>query len=164
MSPFATRLKIGATALTLEAIARQPWRVWPVLAEPLVALPAISRDPKFRWEVKLAENKPSTALEIQRAYLAAVKEVCDLSNPGKAALVADWETVLNDLEVDPMRCRNRLDWVAKLALLNEFQASQNIAADDPWLQSLDLEYHRLDLAEGLYYGLEQQHARCLVRA
>jgi Pup amidohydrolase len=158
MSPFATRLKIGATALTLEAIARQPWRVWPALAEPLVALPAISRDPKFRWEVKLAENKSSTALEVQRAYLAAVKEVCDLSSPAKAALVADWETVLNDLEVDHMRCRNRLDWVAKLALVREFQAAQNIASDDPWLQSLDLEYHRLDLAEGLYYGLEQQHA------
>ncbi len=76
-------------------------------------------------------------------------------DPAKAALVADWETVLNDLETDVMRCRNRLDWVAKLALVREFQAAQNIAPDDPWLQSLDLEYHRLDLAEGLYYGLEQ---------
>src|SRR5580698_3149616 len=58
MSPFSTRLKIGATALTLEAIARQPGRDWPVLAEPLVALPAISRDPSFRWEVKLTGRKP----------------------------------------------------------------------------------------------------------
>ena len=95
---------------------------------------------------------------MQREYLAAVKAVCDLSMPAKAALVADWETVLNDLETDVMRCRNRLDWVAKLALVREFQAAQNIAPDDPWLQSLDLEYHRLDLAEGLYYGLEQSGA------
>jgi proteasome accessory factor A len=158
MSPFATRLKIGTTALTLEAIAREPWRPWPVLAEPLVALPAISRDPSFRWEVALAGNKKSTALAIQRVYLETVKTVCDLSTPDKMALVADWESVLNDLEADYMRCRNRLDWVAKMALVREFQAAQDIAPDDPWLQSLDLEYHRLDLAEGLYYGLEQSGA------
>jgi len=40
-------------------------------------------------------------------------------------------------------------------LVREFQAAQNIAPGDPWLQSLDLEYHRLDLAAGLYYALEQ---------
>jgi proteasome accessory factor PafA2 len=155
MSPFATRLKVGATALTLEALARDHERNWPVLADPLAALPAISRDASFRWEVGLHGGKPTTALAIQREYLAAVKTLCDLSLPAKAALVADWEGVLNDLETDVMRCRNRLDWVAKLALVREFQAAQNLAPDDPWLRSLDLEYHRLDLAEGLYYGLEQ---------
>lgn len=158
MSPFATRLKIGTTALVLEALARDPQRVCPQLVDPLETLPAISRDPSFRWELKLAGCKPSTALEVQREYLAAVKAVCDLSTPAKAALVADWEAVLNDLETDVMRCRNRLDWVAKLALVREFQVAHNIAPDDPWLQSLDLEYHRLDLAEGLYYGLEQSGA------
>ena len=155
MSPFATRLKIGATALVLEALAREPWRTWPQLADPLAALTAISRDPKFRWELKLMEGKTSTALETQRQYLAAVKAACDLSLPAKAAVVKDWETALDDLEADVMRCRNRLDWVAKLALVREFQAAQNIAPEDPWLQSLDLEYHRLDRAEGLYYALEQ---------
>lgn len=54
-----------------------------------------------------------------------------------------------------MRCRDRLDWVAKLALIREFQATQHLNADDPWLQSLDLEYHRLDREHGLYYALEQ---------
>jgi proteasome accessory factor A len=155
MSPFATRLKVGTTALVLEALARDPSHAWPRLADPLAALPAISRDPSFRWEVELAGGKSSTAFEIQRAYLTAVKLLCDVSDPKKAALIADWETTLNDLETDVMRCRNRLDWVAKMTLVREFQAAQNLAPDDPWLQSLDLEYHRLDLAEGLYYALEQ---------
>ena len=64
MSPFATRLKIGTTALVLEALARDPRRVWPELADPLEALPAISRDPQFRWEVELAGHQTSTALAI----------------------------------------------------------------------------------------------------
>ncbi len=155
MSPYATRLKIGVTALVLEALARDPQRTWSQLADPLASLQAVSRDPRFRWEVSLAGGKFSTALELQREYLAAVRRVCDLSPPAKAALVADWETVLDDLETDVMRCRNRLDWVAKLALVREFQAAQKLGPEDPWLQSLDLEYHRLDLAEGLYYALEQ---------
>ncbi|MBI3878383.1 MAG: proteasome accessory factor PafA2 family protein, partial [Verrucomicrobia bacterium] len=39
-----------------------------------------------------------------------------------------------------------------------FQAAQHIADDDPWLQALDLEYHRLDPGAGLYYGLEKSGA------
>jgi Pup amidohydrolase len=155
MSPFATRLKAGVTALVLEAIVRDPERAYPRLADPLGALQSISRDSQFRWEVRLQDEVPSTAVEIQNHYLRAVREVCDLGDPAKAAVLADWESVLNDLGTDYMACRNRLDWVAKLSLMRDFQSTHNISDDDPWLQSLDLEYHRLDLAEGLYYGLEQ---------
>jgi proteasome accessory factor A len=144
--------------LVLEALVRDPRRGLPQLADPLGALQSISRDPRFRWEMRLEGGSPSTALEIQRTYLNVVRQVCDLSSPSKAALLADWESVLNDLESDFMACRNRLDWVAKLGLVRDFQAAQNLADDDPWLQSLDLEYHRLDLTEGLYYGLEQTGA------
>ncbi|MDB6018573.1 MAG: proteasome accessory factor [Pedosphaera sp.] len=158
MSPFVTRLKIGVTALVLEALVRDPQRAWPQIEEPLAALPAISRDPSFRWEVAVPGGRTSTALAVQREYLEGVKKLCDLTSPARAAVVADWEAVLNDLETDVMRCRNRLDWVAKLAMVREFQAAQNIAPNSPWLQSLDLEYHRLDLAEGLYYSLEQSGA------
>ena len=118
----------------------------------------ISRDPKFRWHVALQDGERSNALAVQRAYWRAAREFCDLSDPGQGRRAADWDQVLTDLEADPMRCRDRLDWVAKLALVREFQAAQNIGADDPWLQSLDLEYHRLDREQGLYYALEQAGA------
>jgi Pup amidohydrolase len=157
MSPFATRLKVGTTALILEALARDPQRVYPIIAEPLDALRTISRDLNFKWEVGL-HDRASNAIEIQEAYLKAVKALSDLSKPEAAAVVRDWEEVLNDLATDPMKCRDRLDWVAKLCLIADFRAAQDIAEDDPWLRSLDLEYHRLDFAEGLYYGLEQQGA------
>ena len=162
MSPFATRLKVGTAALVLEALSRNPDVALPALAEPLKALPAMSRDLKFKWEVRLNGRKNATALSVQRLYLDAVRSLCDLSMPEKAALVADWETVLNDLEADPMRCRDRVDWVAKLALIREFQTAQNISDSDPWLRSLDLEYHRLDEEEGLYFGLEKAGAMRLI--
>src|SRR2546428_448975 len=155
MSPFVTRLKVGTTALVLEALARDPQRSYPQVADPLRALTSISRDAKLRWAVTLDDGQASTALEIQRAYLAAVRDLCDLTSSQQATLVADWEAVLKDLETDFKRCRDRLDWGAKLCLVRDFQAAQRLPHDSPWLQSLDLEYHRVDLAEGLYYGLEQ---------
>ncbi|MFN7139525.1 MAG: proteasome accessory factor PafA2 family protein [Limisphaerales bacterium] len=158
MSPFATRLKVGTTALVLEAMTRFPKRSYPILADPLGALVAISRDPDFRWEVVLQDSKVWSAVTVQRKYIQAVRELCDLSDPAKTKVVDDWETVLDDLETDYTRCRNRLDWVAKLLLIRDFQEAENIAPSDPWLQSLDLEYHRLDREEGLYYGLEQSGA------
>jgi Pup amidohydrolase len=162
MSPFVTRLKIGTTALVLEALVRDEGRQYPQLADPLSSLPAISRDEHFRWELTLQGSKPSTAIEIQRQYVRAVKALCDLSSSEKAGIVADWERVLEDLESDHTRCRDRLDWVAKLMLVRDFQAEHQIAEDDPWLQSLDLEYHRLDREQGLYYGLEQAGAMSYV--
>ena len=155
MSTFATRLKVGSTALVLEALARDSRKPRPRLMDPLGALRSISRDANFKWEVRLQGAKPSTALEVQRFYLEASKSLCDLNEPWKKSMLQDWETVLDDLEKDVMTCRDRLDWVAKMALIREFQSSQGVENDDPWLQSLDLEYHRLDYSEGLYYGLEQ---------
>jgi proteasome accessory factor A len=143
-------------------LVKDPSRSYPLLADPLRTLVSISRDPQFRWELKLLGGRSSTAVNVQREYLQAVRELCDLEHPERAMIVRDWEEALNDLETDFIRCRDRLDWVAKHALISEFQASQNIAEDDPWLRSLDLEYSRLDLQEGLYFGLEQQGAMRLV--
>lgn len=155
MSPFATRLKVGTTALVLEALVRDPKRDYPVLSNPLSALVEISRDPLFRWELMLEGGRASTAVAVQRQYLEAVKDLCDLADAERASLVADWEQALSDLEADVMRCRDRLDWVAKLAMVRDFQRDNGLRDDDSWLRSIDLEYHRLDLEEGLYYGLEQ---------
>jgi proteasome accessory factor A len=61
--------------------------------------------------------------------------------------------VLNDLERDVASARDRVDWVAKKFLLEALQKEENLAWSDPWLQSIDLEYHNLDLERGLYYEL-----------
>jgi proteasome accessory factor A len=157
MSSFATRLKTGATALALEAICLDPDANCPELDDPLRALREISRDTKFQWPVRLEEGRASTAIEVQRSYLSLVRRVCDLDPPGKRKAADDWETTLNLLESDYTRLRDRLDWVAKRGLLLEFQEARGLAPDDPWLRSLDLEYHRLD-DEGLFRGLEMAGA------
>jgi proteasome accessory factor A len=55
-----------------------------------------------------------------------------------------------------MNLTDRLDWVAKKWLLEEFIREEKLTWDNSWLQSLDLEYHNIDQGVGLYYGMEAQ--------
>ena len=158
LSPFATWLKVGTLALVLRALHAAPAAPWPRLEDPLKDVRAISRDPAWRWEVRRQDARPSTAVEIQREYLRLVEAQAPPANAEEAALVAAWREILADLETNPRRCRDRLDWVAKHELIRSFQNAEGLSDDDPWLRSLDLEYHRLDPAAGLYFGLEQAGA------
>jgi proteasome accessory factor A len=154
LSPFATWLKVGTSALVLQALVNgaPPERI-PRLADPLAALPAISRDLNWRWQLRTAGGRTSTALEVQRAYLDLVREFAPPGDADWTQLVAAWEEILADLERDPLSTADRLDWSAKYRLIEQFRESEQIAPDDPWLRSLDLSYHLMDPAQGLFYGL-----------
>ena len=41
-------------------------------------------------------------------------------------------------------------------MFTQFIEDENLDWNDPWLKSLDLEYHNLDPERGLYRGLEQE--------
>jgi proteasome accessory factor A len=83
-----------------------------------------------------------------------VRHYC-VHNEEDAWIADQWEYVLKQLECDPMELRDRLDWVAKKFLLQEFIENEKLSWQDPWLHSLDLEYHNLDPRRGLYHGLVQ---------
>jgi len=151
MSEFTTALKIGTTSLVLELVENG---VAPAieLAQPVEATKAISRDPTFDCIIELQDGRKISAVDLQRLYLEAART--HLSGDGETGwILREWENVLNDLEVDPERCVDRVDWVAKRHLLNTFRECENLAWADPWLQSLDLEYHNVDPDAGLYHAL-----------
>ncbi len=54
-----------------------------------------------------------------------------------------------------MRLADKLDWVAKKKMLMEYMDSEGVEWGDDVLHSLDLEYHNINSATGLYYGLEE---------
>jgi len=155
MSPFATWLKVGSTALALEAICRKPRAELPELKDPIHALTAISNDLKLNMPLGLSGTwGKATAIEIQRQFIDLANDECDLSLPWKEEVLQAWATILDDLQSDPENCSDRLDWVAKKQLIEAFCEEEKVAMDDPWVQSLDLEFHRLDQEEGLFYGME----------
>jgi Pup amidohydrolase len=164
MSEWATAMKIGTTALVLDLIERGQAPQLEI-AQPVDANKSISRDQTYDWIIELKDGRKISAIEVQRIYLRAASKIIDSPSTGAAADAADedrqwilreWENVLNDLERDVMVTRDRVDWAAKKFLLNALKEEEKLSWNDPWLQSIDLEYHNVDLERGLYYELVRQ--------
>ncbi|MFT5465500.1 MAG: proteasome accessory factor PafA2 [Verrucomicrobiales bacterium] len=156
LSPFATYLKVGTTAAVLEALSRgAPLDRVPTLAEPVKTIRDLSRDRSWKWECRTSRGAPTTAIEVQRAYLELAREFGE-STPERQQLLTEWARVLDDLERDPISTANRLDWSAKFELIEKFRKNEGIGEDDPWVRSLDLSYHLLDRNEGLFFALLDQ--------
>jgi hypothetical protein len=103
--------------------------------------------------VELRDGRTMSAIEIQRAYLAVAKMEAITGSPDTIWLLHEWEQVLNDLEADVERCRDRVDWVAKKFLLGTLQEAEGLEWSDPWLQAIDLEYHNVSTEHGLFHEL-----------
>jgi len=159
LSLYATYLKIGTTALVLQALLNGATaECIPHLADPLHALKSISRDRSWKWRCPLVGGAETSALEVQRQYLRLVREFCPALSQEWHNVMNAWEGVLTDLEADPLRTSDRLDWSAKFKIIDQFRQAEKLGEEDPWLLSLDLSYHLLDPAQGLFYGLMDQGA------
>ena len=156
MSEIANALKLGTTALVLDLLEQNACSLSLDLADPVAALKMISRDPTLQTAVPLIDGRHLRALDIQRRYLEVAKRCLAGQDADTDWTLRTWEQVLNDLERDPLLCRDRLDWVTKQWLLETFVAAEHIGWDDPWLQSLDLEYHNVRREEGLFAELMRE--------
>jgi len=153
MSEWATAMKLGTTALVLDLIERGEAPQLEI-AQPVDANKSISRDQTCDWIIELKDGRKISAIDVQRIYLRAARKLWrDPPDHEHAWILREWENVLNDLERDPMATRDRVDWAAKKFLLEALQQEERLSWGDPWLQSIDLEYHNLDLDRGLYYEL-----------
>jgi proteasome accessory factor A len=158
MSEWATAMKIGTTGLILDLIERGEAPQLEI-AQPVDANKSISRDQTYDWIIELKDGRKISAIDVQRIYLRAASRLEPLgssaagSEEDRAWILREWENVLNDLERDVMSARDRVDWAGKKFLLDALQEEEKLAWSDPWLQSIDLEYHNLDLDRGLYYEL-----------
>ncbi|HEU4753190.1 MAG TPA: proteasome accessory factor PafA2 family protein [Armatimonadota bacterium] len=154
MSEFATALKVGTTCLALGLI-EAGWEPLFRLKNPVDAIQRVSRDPSFRWLVELEDGRTIRATDIQRVYLRDAQKLLAGAGPETDWTLREWERVLDDLEADPFRAEDRLDWVAKRKLLEAYIEAENLWWEDEALRSLDLEYHNIDPELGLHAALEQ---------
>src|SRR5690242_5093238 len=133
LSLYATYLKIGTTALVLQALLNgAPFARVPALAEPLLALKSISRDRTWRWRCQSDTGAETTAIEVQRDYLQLVREFCPALTSDWMELMNAWEQVLDDLERNPLSTADRLDWSAKFRLIEQFRKAEKLGEEDPW--------------------------------
>jgi proteasome accessory factor PafA2 len=152
MSEWATAMKVGTTSLILDLIERGEAPQLEI-AQPVDANKSISRDRTYDWIIELKDGRKISAIDVQRIYLRAASKLNNDPSEDREWILREWENVLNDLERDVMSTRDRIDWTAKKFLLDALQEEEKLSWSDPWLQSIDLEYHDLDLDQGLYYEL-----------
>ncbi len=155
MSEWATALKVGTTAMVLELIERGEAPALE-MAQPIEAVKAISRDQSYNWIIELKDGRKISAIEVQRLYLEAAQRVFANGDEETRWLLTEWENVLNDLARDVSLTRDRIDWVAKKFLLSALQGEETLSWSDPWLQAIDLEYHRIGFEGGLFDELVRQ--------
>jgi proteasome accessory factor A len=156
MSEYANALKVGTTSLVLSLLEQKTYPRDVMMGDPVWALKEISRDPTFSWIVERTNGRTISAIDIQRCYLDLAERHLKGRDEESDWVLREWCRTLDDLERDPMCLVDRLDWVAKKWLLEAFVESEGIGWDDPWLQSLDLEYHNLNPNRGLFYDLERK--------
>ena len=126
-----------------------------LLDAPVESVWQVSHDPTLTTTLQLASGKSITALEAQWQYLEWVEKY--LQNTDAGELYSDvlpvWEKILTDLETDVMTTADRLDWVAKLRVLEGYRERDGLEWSDPKLRLLDLQYHDIDPERGIYYKL-----------
>lgn len=155
MCEYATALKIGTTQLVLDLIDQG---LAPAidLAQPVTAVKQLSRDPDLKAMVRQKDGRTLSGLEIQEQYYEAASRALAGRDSDSDWVLREWGEVLRLLVQDRSQLVGKLDWVTKLWLLDTFMSEERIGWDDPWLASLDLEYHNVNAERGLYLGLEAE--------
>ena len=151
---FAYALKVGTTLLVLRMLEDHIVPFELMMLNPLAALREVSRDPTYRWIVTLADGTTLGAIDLQRMYWNLAQ-----AYRGESAqtnwILDQWEIVLNDLEKDPLAMADRIDWVAKLKIVEQYREEEGLDWHDDALHSVDLEYHNIDPDKSLFYAWQQ---------
>src|SRR5918997_2025802 len=156
LAELSTYLKVGTTALVLDMIEARTLTRDLSLEEPVAELQAISHDPSLTHRVRLRDGRRMTALEVQQTYLEMAQRHVDRrgDDDGQTTdVLRRWAEVLEDLAVDPMRCADRLDWPAKLRLLEGYHSRDGLSWGDSRLHLVDLQYSDVRPDKGLYNRL-----------
>ena len=153
MSPFATAMKVGTTHLVLNLIEEGLLPRGVALQDAVLATRSVSRAGRVDAPVILEAGGTETAIGIQEKFLDAARQLAGRDEETDW-LLDRWCWLLDGLRrSETTELVGAVDWVSKKWLLETFRAEQGLAWDDPWLESLDLEYHNLDTSRGLFHAL-----------
>jgi proteasome accessory factor A len=154
MSEFATYLKVGTASVVLAMIEDDIVQLRDyAMASPINALRDISYDLWSKEPVKLMNGRDLTALEIQEDLCERAEkfvEVRDLPTDQVNA-VRLWREVIEQYRSDPMGLADRVDWIAKLQIIDRERERSGVELSDPKIALIDLLFHDTNLDRGLFY-------------
>jgi Pup amidohydrolase len=155
LNEVQTFLKLGSASLVLAAIEAEALHEPLTLDDPVHAIWQVSHDPTLMATVRLGDGSTARPLDLQWLFLERVSKHVEIvgATDVEREVLATWEGILADLERDPTSTRDRLDWTAKLWLLEEYRERERLDWTSPKIRLLDLQYHDVDRTRGLYHRL-----------
>lgn len=153
MSPFATALKLGTTACVLTLFEEGSLPPDVILHDAVIATRQISHEGTGRAMIPLEDGRTRCALDIQEEFLAHAQRKLGGRDEETDWILATWSFTLDALRTKPELLIGGVDWISKRWLLDAFRENEGLTWQDPWLQSLDLEYHNIDRTKGLFFAL-----------
>ncbi|MDN5716866.1 MAG: Pup--protein ligase [Janibacter sp.] len=159
MTETTTLLKVGSAHLVLRMLEDGVALPDMALDNPIRAIRDISLDRTGRTQVKLADGRRMSALEIQGEYLSRAKDyaACEGIDDAVSVQVLDlWERTLDAITTDNLASvGTEIDWVIKYRLLDAYAAKHGLDIADPRLAQLDLAYHDIDPRRGVHHLLQR---------
>ena len=160
MAEPTTLVKMGSTDLILRLMEARVVMPGLALAREMQAIRDVAHDLTGEATVELADGRRLTAVEVQQAYIDLVRSHLG----GIITQSAEVDSILDLWQrgVDAVRTQDfslvdtELDWAIKLKIVRRYQERLGCRLDDPRLARLELAFHDVSPAHGLFYRLQAQ--------
>jgi len=158
MSETTTLLKAGSSDLVLRMA--EAGTVMPdlTLLNPVQAMGEVSLDITGRGQLRLADGRRMSALDIQREYLTRATDFTGSHGADAFCrrVLALWERTLDAIEAgDPGAIARQIDWAIKYQLIERYRAAHDLPLSAPQVARTDLAYHDILRGTGLYCRLQR---------
>jgi proteasome accessory factor A len=161
MNECTTLLKVGSADLVLRMMEQGITFKDLTLENPIRAIREISHDLTGSRQVKLANGRMASAIEIQREYFEKARAFVDTagSDPITEQVLDLWGRTLKAIESGDLSLIDReIDWATKFQLIERYRAKFDLPLSSPRIAQLDLTYHDIRRDRGLFYLLSQRGA------
>ncbi|WP_457031811.1 Pup--protein ligase [Kitasatospora sp. P5_F3] len=161
MSETTTLLKVGATDLVLRLIEAGVVMRDLTLENPIRAIREVSHDLTGTHQIRLANGREASALDIQEEYYSKALEFADRKgiNTGTIAKVLDlWGRTLEAVRTENLgSVATEIDWIMKHQLIERYREKHQMSMSNPRVAQIDLAYHDIHRRRGLFYLLQNKN-------
>jgi Pup amidohydrolase len=157
MSQVATFVKLGSTALLLAALEEFGPEPFPAMPRsPVHAVRAFALDLTLKESVTCDDELSRTAWDFQDELFELAARYVERTGASAVGegdevhlILSQWREMLDGVRDDPDTVADRIDWVAKLRVVNGFKERHGLSDRDAKLRAIDLQYHDLRASHSL---------------
>ena len=159
MSETTTLLKVASMDLILGMLETGKLRRDRGLENPVRSIREVSHDSTGRASIALASGMTMSPLALQAEYLSAAQDFVQSGGIEATSHHIDalnlWERTLNAVETQNATSINQeIDWAIKKRLIDQYCSRHSVELGSAEVAQIDLRYHDINPARGLFRILE----------